>query len=46
MLNFLDRFFEKSSYSTKIDPVEAEMLRADGQAYMTKLTVSFRNFSK
>jgi len=28
----------------KIRPVEAELLRADGQTDMTKLTVAFGNF--
>jgi hypothetical protein len=29
----------------KIRPVGAELLHADGQTDMTKLTVTFRNFS-
>jgi len=44
MLNFLDRFFEKPSYSKKINPMEAELFHADGQTAMTKLTVALRNF--
>jgi hypothetical protein len=31
---------------TKISPVGAQLFHADGQTYMTKLTVAFRNFAK
>jgi len=30
----------------KIRQVRAELLHADGKAYMAKLTVTFRNFAK
>jgi len=30
----------------KIRPVGAELFHADGQTYMMKLTVAFRNFAK
>ena len=47
-LNFLDRFWKKSQISSfiKIRPVGAELFHADRQAYMTKLIVPLRNFSK
>jgi hypothetical protein len=47
--NFLNRFFEKSSYM-KIRSVGAELFRADrhedGRTDMTQLIVAFRNFAK
>ena len=46
-MNFLDRVEKNTQISnfTKIYPVRAELLHADGQSDMTKLTVAFRNFA-
>jgi hypothetical protein len=45
-LNFLNRFSKKVQISSfiKIRPVGAELLHADGQTDMTKLTVAFHNY--
>jgi hypothetical protein len=47
-IEFSQEIFEKSSNINclKIRPVDAELLHADGQTDMTKLTVAFRNFAK
>jgi hypothetical protein len=44
---FFDRLLKNTQISDfmKIRPVGAEMFRADRQTDMTKLTVTFRNFS-
>jgi hypothetical protein len=43
---FVGRFSKNTEISnfTKICPVGAELFHANGQTYMTKLTVAFRNF--
>jgi len=44
---FFDRFSKNTPTSNlmKIRPMEAELLHADGQSDMTKLSVAFRNFA-
>ena len=46
-LKFSRQIFQKSTdNTTKIRPVGAELLHADGRTDMAKLTVAFRNSSK
>ena len=46
-LNYLDEFSKNTQISNflKIPPVGADLFHADRRRYMTKLTVTFRNFA-